>query len=102
MSTEAADELVGPTESDLHRIADELTRRFCPPLLPEVVQRCVLESAIGFEQASVRTYLAILVQRTAAARLRELVANQDDVVGPGSRGADDVPRHYVGPAARAS
>jgi hypothetical protein len=102
MTDRPAPELHGLDDSDLQRIEIELTRRFCPPLPTAVVQECVIESAAHFERAPVRTYLAILVERRAAARLRELVAGHGDAAEPDPRAPDEVPRGYVGPSVRAS
>lgn len=102
MTDRPASELHGLDDSDLQRIQIELTRRFCPPLPAVVVQECVLESAAHFERAPVRTYLAILVERLAGARLRELVQGQAGATEPAPRAADEVARRYVDPSARAS
>jgi hypothetical protein len=102
MTDWSALELDGLDADDLRRIQVELTRRFCPPLRAELVQQCVLESATHFQQAAVRTYLPILVERRAGARLRELVERHGDAVEHGARAPDEVPRGYVGPSVRAS
>lgn len=46
---------------------------YSPPLQPEQVRRCLVDSILDFEGASVRTYLPVLIEREARVRLRALV-----------------------------
>ena len=66
---------------ELHDVEERLIARFCPPLRPEEVQRRLVESMAAFEDARVRTYLPILVERAAARRL-QLVASSQPPASP--------------------
>ena len=54
----------------LRGVEARLIARFSPPLRPEDVQRCLLETIVSFQDARVRTYLSVLVERVAADRLQ--------------------------------
>jgi hypothetical protein len=58
-------------EGELSHVETRLLARFVPPLEPEDVRRCVRESASLHGAARVRTYLSILIERTATALLRD-------------------------------
>jgi hypothetical protein len=59
--------------ADLSNMERRLEARFCPPLLPTDVNRCVVEALGLFDSAPVRTFVPILAERLAADRLRALV-----------------------------
>jgi len=43
--------------------------RFSPPLRPELVQRCLVETVVRFADARVRAYLPVLIERAATDQL---------------------------------
>ncbi len=57
----------------LDDVEERLILRFCPPLRPEEVQRHLVDVIGSFEQARVRNYLPILVERVTARRLGVLL-----------------------------
>jgi hypothetical protein len=59
--------------SEVRRIEARLVIRYCPPLEPEQIRDCVHDCLAMYETATVRTYVAVLVERTASTRLRALV-----------------------------
>jgi hypothetical protein len=66
---------------DLSHIERRLVAKFVPPLRPEVVRSCIETSAARHDSARVRTYLAILIERTAGELLAmELRATSDAAV----------------------
>ena len=71
---------------ELRDVEARLIIRFAPPLRPEEVQRHLLDTLGSFEQAAVRTYLPILVERATARRLEAALAARPTLVAPG-RGA---------------
>jgi hypothetical protein len=60
----------------LHDVEERLIVRFCPPLRPEEVQRHLVDVIGSFEDAPVRTYLPILVERATARRLEDVLAGR--------------------------
>ncbi len=63
-----------------------LIARFSPPLRPDEVQGCLAEVARGHEEARIRTYLALLIERAAVDRLQAIVrrrTSQTHLVEPG-------------------
>ena len=59
-----------------HELADleeRLIDRFSPPLRPDEVQRCLAQSAASYQDARVRTYLPVLIERAAVERLQAIV-----------------------------
>ena len=54
-------------------IEERLIARFSPPLPPDVVRRCLSQSAVSYQDARVRTYLHILIERAAVERLQAIV-----------------------------
>ncbi len=59
--------------ADLQSIGRRLLSRFSPPLQAEEVDRCLRECIATFEDAPVRNYLSVLIERAAADRLRSVV-----------------------------
>lgn len=66
----------------LHDVEGRLIVRFCPPLRPEAVQRHLVDVIGSFEDAPVRNYLPILVERATARRLADLVAGRPSTRRP--------------------
>jgi hypothetical protein len=62
-----------PERQMLGDLEDRLIARFSPAVRPEDVRRCVAQIAVGYDDARVRTYLAILIERGASERLQALV-----------------------------
>jgi hypothetical protein len=60
----------GLSAKELARLEALLVRRFCPPLTPDSVGRCLGDCAAGFAHARVRNFLSILVEREVSDRLR--------------------------------
>ena len=66
-----------------------LMTRFSPPLRPEQVQRCLVETVVRFDEARVRAYLPVLIERAATDQLHTEVRHLpaaaikqvDDTVG---------------------
>jgi hypothetical protein len=58
---------------ELRPLEQRLIARFSPPLRPEAVQRCLVETVLRFEGARVRTYRSVLIERAATDRLRTAV-----------------------------
>jgi hypothetical protein len=54
---------LGPLEA-------KLLARFSPPLRPEEVQRCLLDTVAVFSTARIRTYLPLLIERAVRDRLQ--------------------------------
>jgi hypothetical protein len=66
--------LVDAYESgEFQMLEERLIAKFSPPLRPEEVQRCLVETVAAFEDAPVRTYLSVLIERSATDRLRTAV-----------------------------
>lgn len=59
--------------NELLHLERRLMETFCPPLRPDEVDRCLAECTARFEGARVRSYLPVLIERTATARLRTAV-----------------------------
>ena len=57
----------------LRDLETRLVRRFSPPLRPEHVQRCLVETVMRFEDAPVRAYLPVLIERAAITQLEASV-----------------------------
>lgn len=57
----------------LGNLEARLIARFGPSVGPDEVRRCVAQIAVGYEDAKVRTYLAILIERAATERLQARV-----------------------------
>jgi hypothetical protein len=53
-----------------------LMARFSPPLRPEHVQRCLVETVVRLNDARVRTYLPILIERAVTDQLQGEVRHQ--------------------------
>ena len=68
---------------ELGDVEARLMVRFAPPLRPEEVQRHLREALGSFEEAAVRIYLPILVERATARRLEAAVAARPALVTPG-------------------
>jgi hypothetical protein len=62
--------------SDMARVEARLVDRFCPPLRAEEVQRCLYEVIVRFQDAPVRTYLSVLIERAATDHLRAAVSDR--------------------------
>jgi hypothetical protein len=71
----------------LRSIEERLIARFSPPLRPEDVRRCLAESVVGFEDARVRMYLLVLVERAATDRLQACVRRGNGMAGGPGRDA---------------
>lgn len=56
--------------AELGRIEGRLIAEYGPSLGPEVVIRCISEAIDHFDQAPVRTYVLLLVERRAITQLR--------------------------------
>jgi hypothetical protein len=56
-------------------IEERLIARFSPPLRPDEVQRRLVETVRSFEEARIRTYLAVLIERAATEHLLSVVAD---------------------------
>ena len=63
--------------SEVRRLEARLMIRYCPPLEPEAVRECVRSCLAMFEQATVRTYVAVLVERAASDRLRAMARDAE-------------------------
>jgi hypothetical protein len=74
--------------ADLARVEATLRQRFCPPLRPEVVQRCLLACLTSFADARVKQFIPILVERLANDQLHDLTKRAAAAVGPGLRSPD--------------
>ena len=81
----------GPDQPERQMLGDleeRLIARFSPAVRPDDIRRCVAQIAVGYEDARVRTYLAILIERGAQERLQAIVrqglGNRQSV---GQRGA---------------
>jgi hypothetical protein len=59
---------------ELRHIETRLIERFSPPLRREEVERCFLEAVAAYQDAPVRTYLGVLVERLAVDRLRTAIS----------------------------
>jgi hypothetical protein len=70
---------------DLSSLEVRLTTRFSG-LDPEDVRRCIDDSVAQFEGARIRSYLAVLIERSAIDRLRVLESGMGEVGA--SYGAD--------------
>ena len=57
--------------AELVRIEGRLIAEYGPSLGPEVVMRCISEAVDHFNEAPVRTYVMLLVERRATAQLRD-------------------------------
>jgi hypothetical protein len=62
-----------PERQALGELEERLIAQFSPAVRPEDVRRCVAQVVAGYEDARVRTYLAILVERGARERLQAIV-----------------------------
>ena len=63
----------GPDDGDRADITRRLTAEFRNSVPPEVVQRCVADVVARFDQAPVRAYIPVLVERIARDWLRDAV-----------------------------
>ena len=54
-------------------LEERLIARFSPPLRPDEVRRCLAQCAVSYQDARVRTYLPILIERNAVDRLLAVV-----------------------------
>ena len=69
----------GPDTSDigdLRELETQLLAECSPPLAPDVVRRTILEIVASYQSAAVRTYLPLLIGRTAREQLSELITTQ--------------------------
>lgn len=66
---------------DLVQIESRLLAKFVPPLEPDDVRRCLVMALTHHQRARIKTYLSILIERTAA----ELLRNAERNVGAGVR-----------------
>jgi hypothetical protein len=57
--------------AELVRIEGRLIAEYGPFLGPEVVMRCIAEAIDHFDEAPVRTYVMLLIERRATAQLRD-------------------------------
>jgi hypothetical protein len=57
--------------AELASIEDRLMAEYGPSLGPDAVMRCIADAVGHFDEALVRTYLPLLVERRATAQLRE-------------------------------
>ena len=53
-------------------LEDRLIARFSPAVRPDEVRRCVAQIAISYQNARVRAYLVILIERAATERLQAI------------------------------
>jgi hypothetical protein len=63
-----------PDTGDFDRLEKQLLVEFSPPLSPDVVRRALLDVVASYQSAAVRTYLPVLIERTAREHLNALVA----------------------------
>jgi hypothetical protein len=91
-------------------LEQRLVSRFSPPLAAEEVERCLLECIANYEDAPVRTYIAVMIERAATDHLRSAVhditvphsprsislANVPDVTAPRVRADRRTPLGGVG------
>ena len=56
--------------AELGRLKGRLMAEYGPSLGPDVVTRCIAEAIDHFDEAPVRTYVMLLVERRAIAQLR--------------------------------
>ena len=56
--------------AELRRLKVRLVAEYGPSLGPDVVTRCIAEAIDHFDEAPVRTYVMLLVERRAIAQLR--------------------------------
>ena len=56
--------------AELGRLEGRLMAEYGPSLGPDVVMRCIAEAIDHFDEAPVRTYVMLLVERRAIAQLR--------------------------------
>jgi hypothetical protein len=71
----ASAQVLAPSEAgDLSHVERRLEARFCPPLQPSEVRRCTTEAAASLQSAPIRTFVALLIERAAAERLRALAS----------------------------
>ena len=63
--------------NELVHLERRLMERFCPPLRPDEVDRCLAECTARFEGARVRAYLSVLIERAANERLRTAVRESE-------------------------
>ena len=62
-----------PEPQMLGDLEERLIAQFSPAVRPDDVRRCVAQLVAGYEDARVRTYLAILIERGARERLQAIV-----------------------------
>ena len=62
--------------SHIELLTRRLNAEFSPPLRPEAVGHCLVESIRSFESATVRNFLPVLIERTARGRLAELAVSR--------------------------
>ena len=53
--------------------------RFCPPLRPDQVQRCLFETVVRLSNARVHAYLPVLIERAAIKHLQAVVVDRSAV-----------------------
>jgi hypothetical protein len=66
------DSLDSPESHKLEHLEARLIAMFSPPLRPEEVQRCLIDSVARYESARVGQYLPLLIERDTTQRLRDL------------------------------
>ena len=70
---EAVEPRADPDDGKMPDITRRLTAEFRDSVPPEVVQQCVADVLARFEQAPVRSYIPVLVERIARDWLRDAV-----------------------------
>jgi hypothetical protein len=68
--------------AELVSIEGRLVAEFGPSLGPDAVMRCMADAISRFDGAPVRTYVMLLVERRAAAQLRDMRRATRDVNRP--------------------
>ena len=79
------DESRAPDEreaADLVSIEGRLMAKYGQSLRPDAVRRCIADAVRYFDTAPIRTYVMLLVERRAAAQLRETRSAISDVNRP--------------------
>jgi hypothetical protein len=66
----------GGDASHIARLVRRLNAEFSPPLRPEQVECCLVDSIRSFETATVRNFLPVLIERAARDRLAELAESR--------------------------
>jgi len=64
---------------------------FCPPLSTEEVRHQLAAAAMSFDEARVRNFLEVLIERAAVSRLRRIVDGVEGVDGVDGVDSDATP-----------